>query len=140
MADDVSASMTAEDERRIAALLVRYATAIDRRDWKLLRSCFTDDFKGDYGDFGRWASGDEIVAGMVELHKPFGPSLHRLSNIAIEPAPDGARARTYVDVVLIPLDSGDPVRQALGYYDDDLVAAADGWKIRTRRFTLVRLL
>ena len=31
---------------------MRYATGIDRRDWALLRSCFTDDCVADYGDIG----------------------------------------------------------------------------------------
>ena len=30
----------------VADLLVRYASGIDRRDWALLRSCFTDDCAG----------------------------------------------------------------------------------------------
>ena len=36
----------------IAEVLVRYATGIDRRDWTLFRTCFTDDCDADYGDIG----------------------------------------------------------------------------------------
>ncbi len=53
----MSASLNAADEQEIAKLLLRYATAIDGRDWPLLRSCFTDDLQADYGDFGAWERG-----------------------------------------------------------------------------------
>ncbi len=42
----------------IADVLVRYATGIDRRDWTLFRSCFTDDCVADYGDIGVWHGAD----------------------------------------------------------------------------------
>lgn len=38
----------------VAEVLVRYATGVDRRDWELFRSCFTDDCEADYGDIGHW--------------------------------------------------------------------------------------
>jgi SnoaL-like domain len=34
----------------IADVLVRYASGIDRCDWALFRSCFTDDCDADYDD------------------------------------------------------------------------------------------
>ncbi len=43
-------SIDREVRQDIAEVLVRYATGIDRRDWALLRSCFTDDCEADYGD------------------------------------------------------------------------------------------
>ena len=36
----------------VADVLVRYATGIDRRDWELFRTCFTEDCDADYGDIG----------------------------------------------------------------------------------------
>jgi len=36
------------DELEIAALLTRYARAVDSRDWDLYRSVFTDDAHIDY--------------------------------------------------------------------------------------------
>jgi hypothetical protein len=112
-------------------LLVRYATAVDQRDWKLLRSCFTDDCGADYGDIGRWSSGDEITAWMRTTHDPLGHSLHRISNQTV--ASSGTvTARSYVDVIVLGPDNIRGARAA-GYYDDVVVHTDDGWKIGRRR-------
>lgn len=47
-----------DDEFGIAELPVRYATAIDQRDWPILHAVFTTDCDLDYGAFGRWHSAD----------------------------------------------------------------------------------
>ena len=132
----MSASLSAADEHEIARLLVRYATAIDGRDWPLLRSCFTDDLQADYGDFGAWRSGDEITAFMVQAHAEVGPTLHRISNIVVTPAGEGATVRSYVDALLTVGGAGDAHRAA-GVYEDRLVRAADGWRIAERRYVMV---
>jgi hypothetical protein len=47
--------MTDRDDRQdISELLVRYATGIDRRDWPLFRTVFTDNCELDYGEVGSW--------------------------------------------------------------------------------------
>ncbi len=47
-----------EDRQDISELLVRYATGIDRRDWPLFRTVFTDDCVLDYGEIGHWTGVD----------------------------------------------------------------------------------
>lgn len=42
------------DIEQITAVLVRYATGIDSRDWNLFRTCFTEDCRLDYGPLGSW--------------------------------------------------------------------------------------
>ncbi len=37
-----------EDERSIIAVLLRYATGIDTRDWNLFRTCFSEDFEAGH--------------------------------------------------------------------------------------------
>jgi SnoaL-like domain len=60
----------------IADVLVRYASGIDRRDWALFRSCFTDDCMADYGDIGVWHGADEITACWAPTTRPgFAPSV-----------------------------------------------------------------
>jgi hypothetical protein len=76
-----------EVRQDVADLLVRYAAGIDRRDWELFRSCFTDDCVADYGDIGGWNGADEITAWMRATHDPLGPTLHRITNQAV--ASDG---------------------------------------------------
>ncbi len=42
----------------VAEVLIRYATGIDRREWELFRSCFTDDCDIEYPDIGIWHSAE----------------------------------------------------------------------------------
>jgi 3-phenylpropionate/cinnamic acid dioxygenase small subunit len=131
--------VTGEDERAIVALLIRYATGIDRRDWPLFRSCFAEDFVGDYPGYGLWLGPDAITGFMEDAHEPLGATLHRMTNFAIMGEGDGATATSYVDVLLMPAtDDGTPYRGA-GYYDDELVRTGGAWKIVHRRYTQVQL-
>lgn len=122
----------------VADVLVRYATGIDRRDWDALRSCFTDDCQADYGPIGRWDSGAEITEFMRDAHATAGPTLHRITNVVVEEAGDGVRARCYVDALVMFADQPAGTR-ATGTYDDELVRTGEGWRIARRRFTPVLL-
>lgn len=120
----------------VADVLVRYATGIDRRDWTLFRTCFMGDCDVDYGAIGHWRSVDEITEWMEKTHAPFGHTLHRITNAAVDVDGDTACARSYVDAVLMDLENRKGIR-AVGFYEDELVATGDGWRIARRRFTLV---
>jgi SnoaL-like domain len=129
--------LSAADEREIHAVLVRYATGIDRRDWSLFSSCFSADFHGDYGSFGSWTGAESITAAMKVMHAALGPTLHRLSNVVIGSEGATVASRCYVDAVLQPGTSGGELHQAMGFYDDLWQHTAAGWKIHSRKFTLV---
>jgi 3-phenylpropionate/cinnamic acid dioxygenase small subunit len=128
------------DEREISAVLIRYATGIDRRDWTLFQSCFTDDARTEYGAFGQWNSAAQISAFMQEAHAGMGHTLHRLSNFVIAAQGDGAVARSYVDALLTPGAAGGDVHRGVGFYDDELIKTERGWRIKFRRFTAVQIL
>jgi hypothetical protein len=132
--------LTPTDEREIGAVLIRYATGIDRRDWPLFESCFTVDARTDYATFGRWSSAAQITAFMQQAHAAMGPTLHRLSNIVIAAQAPGAIARSYVDALLMPGPAGGDVHRGIGYYDDELIKTAQGWRIKVRRFSAVQIL
>jgi 3-phenylpropionate/cinnamic acid dioxygenase small subunit len=134
----MTGSVTREVRQDVADVLVRYATGIDRRDWELLRSCFTDDCEVDYGDIGRWHGAAEIVEWMRRVHEPCGHTMHRITNQTVTAKGDGVSARSYVDALVMSADNQSGTR-ATGYYDDELVVTDDGWKIARRRFTLVLL-
>lgn len=123
----------------VADVLIRYATGIDSRDWDLFRSCFTEDCEADYGEIGVWHSADEITAWMRDVHDACGPTLHRITNIVVTALVDGGdalTARSYVDgLVMFP--GNEAGTRANGYYDDEVVATDEGWKIARRRFTPV---
>lgn len=127
-----------EDRQDISDLLVRYATGIDRRDWPLFRTVFTDDCELDYGEIGAWRGIDAVTEFMQLAHAMAGHTLHRLTNIAITLNGDRAVARTYIDGLIMAADNSGGVNAA-GFYDDDIVRTSAGWRIAKRRFTSVRV-
>lgn len=124
----------AEDERHIVALLTSYATAIDRRDWKLFASCWTEDVVLNYHTVGRWEGRDVVVATFERMHAPFGATLHKLSNFVIAVNGNQARVSSYVDSVVVQSGSPPTVYRGEGRYEDELVRGAGGWKIKAREF------
>ncbi|OBH83209.1 polyketide cyclase [Mycobacterium scrofulaceum] len=127
-----------EDRQDISELLVRYATGIDRRDWPLFRTVFTADCELDYGEIGSWTGVDAVAGFMEQVHALAGHTLHRLTNHAITVDGDKATARTYIDGLIMAADNNSGVN-AIGFYDDEIVRTADGWRIARRRYTQVRL-
>jgi 3-phenylpropionate/cinnamic acid dioxygenase small subunit len=133
-------SVDRDDLQDVGELLVRYATGIDRRDWALFRTCFSDDCDADYGDIGVWHGGGEITAWMEKSHAPCGHTMHRITNVVVLPTGDGNHlaARSYVDAIVMG-PHNETGSRSIGYYDDDLVRTGDGWKIARRHFTMVHL-
>jgi hypothetical protein len=128
-------AVSREIREDVVEVLVRYASAIDQRDWELLRTCFTPDCVAEYGQFGVWRSSEELVRYMERAHEPFGALLHRITNQVVRQDGDGIAARSYVDAILM---SGDGTALRLvGYYDDELTNGPGGWRIAHRRFTPV---
>jgi uncharacterized protein (TIGR02246 family) len=129
-------TLSVEDRLDIGDLLVRYATGIDRRDWDLFRTLFTEDCVSDYGDIGTWHGVEEITSFMEQAHSGAGHTQHRITNQVVTATAEGATARSYVDSVVMGLDGADGV-QAIGFYDDVLVRADGRWQVARRSFTLV---
>ncbi len=126
--------LSAQDERAISAVVLAYATGIDRRDWALFHSLFTPDCEADYGSFGKWHGASAITEYMRQAHADIGPTLHRISNIDIRTADRQVTARCYVDALLLPANQDGPLHRGVGLYDDSFVRTADGWKIARRQF------
>jgi 3-phenylpropionate/cinnamic acid dioxygenase small subunit len=127
-----------EDRQDISDVLLRYATGIDRRDWPLFRTVFTDDCELDYGEIGSWQGVDAVTEFMQQAHAMAGHTMHRLTNQVITVDGDAAQARTYVDALIMLSDNTSGVNAA-GFYDDDIVRTQTGWRIARRRFTQVRV-
>lgn len=134
---NAGSGLSAQDERAISAVLVAYATGIDRRDWQLFHTCFTGDCQTDYGRFGRWQGAHAITAFMKETHAACGPTLHRISNIDIRSTAGIVNVRSYVDAVLMPTIVGGAVHRGIGWYDDQFVRTGSGWQIARRHFNAI---
>jgi 3-phenylpropionate/cinnamic acid dioxygenase small subunit len=132
----MSSPMDGVARQDVSDVQVRYATGIDRRDWDLFRTCFTDDCVVDYGDIGLWHGVDELTGWMDRTHREVGHTLHRITNQAVVGTEHGATARAYVDAIVMGADNESGVR-AVGFYDDELIDTERGWQIARRRFTPV---
>jgi 3-phenylpropionate/cinnamic acid dioxygenase small subunit len=127
-----------DDQQDITGVILRYATGIDKRDWTLFHSIFTDDCELDYGEIGGWKGADAVTEFMRQAHELAGHTMHRLTNQVIAVDGDSAQARTYVDALIMLADNSSGVNAA-GFYDDEFVRTAEGWQIARRRFTQVRV-
>jgi len=127
-----------EDKQDVIETLLRYATGIDSRNWPLFRTVFTADCVLDYGQIGTWNGVDAVTDFMEQTHALAGHTLHRMTNHVITLDGDAATARTYVDALVMSADNTSGVNAA-GFYDDDLVRTADGWRVARRVFTTVRV-
>jgi hypothetical protein len=123
------------DERDVVAVTVRYATAIDTRDWPLLRSCFTEDVHADYG----LASGTDLRGpdAIVEYMRPgieiLTATQHYITNPVVSISGDRAESTCYLFAqhFLRGMEGGSKYLVG-GIYNDTLVRQPDGWKISLR--------
>jgi hypothetical protein len=125
------------DRDDIVDLTVRYATAIDSREYDLLATVFTQDAELDYGEIGQWHGADEVVEFMSQAHVFAAHTMHRMSNQVIAIDGDTATIRTYVDALIL-LEDGSGANP-VGIYDDQAVRTSEGWRISRRIYTSIRL-
>ncbi|OAN36842.1 nuclear transport factor 2 family protein [Mycolicibacterium iranicum] len=127
--------MTDRDD--IVELTIRYATAIDSKQYSQLQDVFTHDATIDYGVVGRWTGGPQVAQFMEQAHVMAAATMHRMTNQAIVIDGDVATVRTYVDALIL-LEDGTGANP-IGYYDDVIIRMASGWRISERTYTSVRL-
>jgi uncharacterized protein (TIGR02246 family) len=126
------------DEFAVRALLIRYATAIDTKDWQLFRACFTDDCCARFGGLA-WQGVDAVAAVFEAAHAPLDESMHRVLNISVVSYDgDTATTRSYCDAVLVrrAAPSG-AVLEVGGVYSDALRRDGAVWRIADRHFRAV---
>jgi 3-phenylpropionate/cinnamic acid dioxygenase small subunit len=123
------------DRLQIQDLLIRYALAIDTKDWGLLDSCFTADAHVDYASSGG-AKGPyaEVRRWLEKALANFPVTMHLIGNTTLELDGDRARSRTYVinPMGLRKPDGGLSIFTVGAYYRDRLVRTPDGWRIAER--------
>ncbi|MGI5242255.1 nuclear transport factor 2 family protein [Dactylosporangium sp. CA-139066] len=120
------------DRMAVQDVLVRYATALDSRDWQLLRTCFTPDAVGVYETLGEQHGYERIEALCRGALEPLAATQHIITNIVVELAGDRARTSCYLQSMHVrERPDGDNFIVA-GQYRDELVRTADGWRIARR--------
>jgi 3-phenylpropionate/cinnamic acid dioxygenase small subunit len=120
------------DRLDITDVLMRYATAMDTRDYVLLRSCFTDDATLEY-DLAT-SSPAEFVERVTPLAR-FEATQHMVTNVRIELDGDHARTTSYAHAMHVRGESaGRETYLMAGTYTDEFVRDIAGWRICRRRF------
>lgn len=132
---------SAEDRWGILDAVTRYFTAIDRRDFALLREVFTPDVDAVYEGVQVAGGIDALLAfvtGTSEIRLPVDVvelqlSMHVIGNHVAVVEGDVARAESYALAHLVDRPGGEPRLRTRGLrYQDELVRTAAGWRIRKR--------
>ncbi|WP_123023765.1 nuclear transport factor 2 family protein [Mycolicibacterium stellerae] len=125
------------DELEIAALLNRYARAVDTKDWELYRSVFTDDAHIDYSAAVFRGSLDEAVeffdgdfSALVTM------SMHHITNVESDIEGDTARVRAMF-YNPTQITGAEELSVFGGYYFHELVRTSAGWRSRHLREEMV---
>ncbi len=123
------------DRVAIQDLLVRYCTAIDSRDYLLLDTCFSDSAQLDYSAMNGPADNYPTVRSWLEKQlSQLEAMQHSITNTVY--SIDGDRATTRTQFrnpnVIRLADGAQHLFTVGGYYEDELVRTAAGWRIQRR--------
>lgn len=128
-------TLTAEDYIEIQRLLTRYHWAADATDGAAWANLFTSD--GEYEVVGQYkVKGREQLMELPK--KSFGTPtekspLHFVTNIWVEPTPEGARGGAYM-LMATPGGKGTPITiNSIVVYEDVVVKTSEGWRIKSRK-------
>jgi hypothetical protein len=118
----------------IQHVISRYFYSMDSRNFKLLKTCFTQNAKAEY-DGGRkvFLGRDSIVKGLRGI-KRFKYSHHLIGNMMVEIEGVVAKTDTYVVAFLLLDKKNTPARiivRGLRYLDN-LSKTKEGWQINHR--------
>jgi hypothetical protein len=129
----VDALRSLTDRLAVYDLVVRYATALDTRDWAMLSSCFVPDAVAEYPN-GTFTGYPAIEANCRRALLPLDASQHIVTNHWVEFADGAARSRCYLHAQHVRYDApGGEVLTLGASYEDDVINTDDGWRIRRRR-------
>jgi 3-phenylpropionate/cinnamic acid dioxygenase small subunit len=125
------------DRQAVADLCVRYARALDARDWAALADCFVPEAIYDYPG-GQMVGAAAIVERCRTALSPLDGSQHLIGSILTEVDGDAGTASSYFHAqhVRQGVEGGDTFVIA-GSYDDEVVRTGEGWRIarRTQRYS-----
>jgi 3-phenylpropionate/cinnamic acid dioxygenase small subunit len=126
------------DHVAIGQLLQSYADALDAKEFERLDRFFADDAEIDYAlgahvTRGTWRENRDMFARFLDV---FAYTSHLVSPASLALEGDSARSRTRLVAVhgFETLAGTKGTWVVFGFYDDELVRTAAGWRVRKRRF------
>ena len=127
--------MSVLDRLAIEALFVRYATALDDGEVEDVVGCFAPNAALESPAIGRIEGTDAIraFAGRFAAQRAAGTQFrHLITNLAIDIAPEGDRARATAYLLVMISKGGEHRSLPPGRYDCELVKQDGAWRF-TRR-------
>ncbi len=125
--------MNSDDIVSITNTINLYATAVDTLQMDLLDRVFTPDIAIDFGGPAAFTGLDTLKAAFVAIHEPFKATQHFTSNHQIAVDGEAATCLSYVRGVFVrEMPEGGNMFESTGWYDDQLVHTAQGWRIAKR--------
>lgn len=119
-------------EREIGRALIRFARAMDARDWEAVRAIMAPDATGELGT-GPLASPDAVIGCIRHYLDGCGPTQHLLGNMLVEVDGDSATSQCYVsDMHLGPGDKRHLTFSTLGDYHDQWRCIDGAWRMTHR--------
>lgn len=121
------------DRAAVRDVILRYAAAVDRRDFDGLRSCFTPDVEGEFG--GEWRSGRDALIEFISGVAYFHTTMHMMGNAFVEISGDRASLQSYAMLTHHGTREDGKEWQfnvSNGRYCEGLVRTGKGWRIRER--------
>jgi hypothetical protein len=122
------------DRADVSDVVIRYATALDQRNWPLLRSILTDQIHIDYSSFfpalDTVMAADDWVAGVTKLSR-FYATQHLSTNHVHSIDGDEASCVSYVQAAhFLTWEDVNYACFLYGHYTNLLTRTDTGWKIR----------
>ncbi|MBX7430799.1 nuclear transport factor 2 family protein [Mycobacterium sp. Y57] len=125
------------DEIEIEALITRYCSAVDAKDWPAYRAMFTDDARVDYSAAGLVVGTvDDAVKFLSRHGEGMAIGMHYLTNV--ESRIDGADAHVvamWFNAVRLP--AAEDMTFFCGRWHDELVRTPSGWRIDKLRLEVM---
>ena len=122
------------DQHDLAALCLRYATALDTRDWDLLATCFTPDAVAHYDGMPSCEGYRAIETLCRDALSPLDRSQHLIGNVVATVDGDRAVVSCYLQAqhVRSGVEGGENYIIA-GRHTDEALRTGEGWRVVRRR-------
>jgi ketosteroid isomerase-like protein len=120
------------DRDDILDLIMRYAVAVDTRDFDGVAACFTEDATAEYSGHVL-DPGVKPIIDHISGIASFPASQHVFGSSTVDINGDSAHTVSYAVAYLVgPVDGGHEVISRGLVYTDDLIRTSDGWRIKNR--------
>lgn len=125
--------MSHEAISSIIQLINLYGFAVDTQRWGLFDRIFTDDVEAHFSEPAHWRDRASFKRDFAAFHAPFDSTQHCMMNHLVNVDGEYAQAITYGTWRLVRrATDGNPLWDGSGWYDDELIKTADGWRIKRR--------